>query len=92
MKKKGDHVMTLPAGRYGCHRCKAQPNMPHHPTCSDRSAYSDQKAYDRGWEDARVRGLETCREDSSAYKAGFRNGVVAREEADNVSWEDYYGR
>lgn len=80
----------LPAGKYGCSRCHAQPFAAHVIGCSDRSSFLDQNAYDRGWNDARYEGLDVRREDNLAYKAGFHNGVVAREEADNTSWHDYY--
>ncbi len=76
-----------------CHHCRLGSEKIHDPTCPSRENYpTDLSAWDLGWDDARSGRVEWCPEGKlKAYQAGFRLGVHAREEADNVSYQDYYG-
>lgn len=47
--------------------------------------------YQRGWDDARSGKYEFCPGNATPeYQEGFRAGVIAREQAANYDWSDYY--
>lgn len=47
--------------------------------------------YQQGWTDARQHKYEFCPDNvSSEYREGFQHGVIAREQADNYNFDDYY--